>query len=120
MSNDKPFKVKNGINARYYPLSTSSLSGTSIDISSADYFTKTLSANTTFTFTNPPPSGQVGSFALEVTGTSTYTITWPASIKWHEATTPDAPANGEKDLYLFLTIDGGTTYFAKQGGDASS
>jgi sugar lactone lactonase YvrE len=46
------------------------------------------------------------------------TITYPASVKWSGATTPDAPAAGEKDVYVFVTTDGGTTYYAKQAGDA--
>jgi 6-phosphogluconolactonase (cycloisomerase 2 family) len=50
--------------------------------------------------------------------TSTATITYPESVKWSGATTPDAPAAGEKDVYVFVTTDGGTTYYAKQAGDA--
>ena len=49
---------------------------------------------------------------------STATITYPSSVKWSGATTPNAPAAGEKDVYLFVTTDGGTTYYAKQAGDA--
>jgi sugar lactone lactonase YvrE len=46
------------------------------------------------------------------------TVTYPSSVKWSGATTPDAPADGEKDLYVFVTTDGGTTYYGKQAGDA--
>ena len=46
------------------------------------------------------------------------TVTYPSSVKWSGATTPDAPAAGEKDLYVFVTTDGGTTYYGKQAGDA--
>jgi len=46
------------------------------------------------------------------------TITYPYSVKWAGATTPDAPAVGEKDVYTFVTTDGGTTYYGKQAGDA--
>ena len=38
------------------------------DLSSATYFTHTLTGDTTLLFENPPPSGTAGSFALEVTG----------------------------------------------------
>lgn len=50
--------------------------------------------------------------------TSPATTTWPSSVKWSGATAPDAPASGEKDVYLFVTTDGGTTYYGKQAGDA--
>jgi len=46
------------------------------------------------------------------------TITYPSSVKWPGGTTPDAPAAGEKDVYVFVTTDGGTTYYGKQAGDA--
>jgi hypothetical protein len=47
-----------------------------------------------------------------------FTITYPSSVKWSGATTPYAPEVGEKDVYVFVTTDGGTTYYAKQAGDA--
>ena len=50
--------------------------------------------------------------------TSPATTTWPSSVKWSGATAPDAPASGEKDVYVFVTTDGGTTYYGKQAGDA--
>lgn len=68
MANDKNFKVKNGLSAKRYLQSGSALGYSDVDMSSGSYFTKTLSANTTLTFSNPPPSGSAGSFALEVTG----------------------------------------------------
>lgn len=46
------------------------------------------------------------------------TITWPSSVKWAGGTAPSAPANGEKDVYNFFTLDGGTTYYGFQAGDA--
>lgn len=39
------------------------------------------------------------------------TITWPSSVKWPDGTEPDDPAAGEKDIYSFITPDGGTTYY---------
>ena len=47
-----------------------------------------------------------------------FTITYPSSVKWSGATTPDTPEEGDKDVYVFVTTDGGTTYYAKQAGDA--
>jgi hypothetical protein len=39
-------------------------------------------------------------------------------VKWAGGTAPSAPANGEKDVYNFFTLDGGTTYYGFQAGDA--
>ena len=68
MANDKSFKVKNGLSAKRYLQSGSALAASDVDVSSGSYFTKTLTANTTLTFSNPPPSGSASSFALEITG----------------------------------------------------
>ena len=57
-------------------------------------------------------------YQYSTAGTSTATTTWPSSVKWSGATAPDAPASGEKDVYVFVTTDGGTTYYGKQAGDA--
>lgn len=120
MANNKPFKIKNGLSAKRYLQSGGALAATNIDISSGSYFTKTLSANTTFTFSNPPASGFAASFALEVTGASTYTITWPSSVKWHGGSAPDAPESATTNLYVFLTTDSGTTYYGKLAGELLS
>jgi len=68
MANDKAFKIKNGLSAKRYLQSSTAVAASDVDMSLGSYFTKTLSANTTFTFSNPPASGTAGSFALEVTG----------------------------------------------------
>ena len=79
-----------------------------IDITTGNYFTKTINANSTFTFSNPPQSGKVGSFTLELTHTSG-TVTWPASVKWPADTAPTLTA-GKTHLFFFVTDDGGTRY----------
>jgi hypothetical protein len=61
-------------------------------------------------------AGRVYQFNTEASAPAT--ITYPSSVKWSGATTPDAPAGGEKDVYTFVTTDGGNTYYGKQAGDA--
>jgi hypothetical protein len=43
-------------------------------------------------------------------------ITWPSSVKWPSGLAPTTPAPGLKDLFTFLTTDGGTTYYGKKAG----
>ncbi len=81
---------------------------TAIDLSAGNYFTKTISGNTTFTFTNPPSSGTVGSFTLELTHSSG-TVTWPSSVKFPADTAPTL-TTGKTHLFVFITDDGGTRY----------
>ena len=99
---------------------SAALSGTtpSVDVSARDTFTLTTSGNTTFTFTNPPTSPQVGKFTLILTAGGTHTLTWPSSVDWAGGTAPDAPASGAKNIYTFITIDGGTIYYGFLAGAA--
>ena len=84
------------------------VSALDIDLSTGNYFTKTISANSTFTFSNPPSSGTVGSFTLELTHTSG-TVTWPSSVKFPADTAPTL-TTGKTHLFVFITDDGGTRY----------
>ena len=52
------------------------------------YFYRTISGTTVFSFTGTNPAGAVQSFILQLTGGGSYTITWPAGIKWANATAP--------------------------------
>ena len=93
-----------------YTSSVSAVAALDIDLSASNYFTKTIAGDSTFTFSNPPASGTVGSFTLEV-NYSSGNITWPGSVYWNGngQTAPDITA-GKVQLYMFVTRDGGTTY----------
>ena len=84
------------------------VSALEIDCSTGNYFTKTISGNSTFTFANPAASGSVTSFTLELTHSSG-TVTWPSSVKWNADTAPTLTA-GKTHLFMFVTDDGGTRY----------
>ena len=91
-----------------YKQTAEAIGALDIDLSTGNYFTKTINANSTFTFSNPPASGTVGSFTLELTHTSG-TVTWPASVKFPLDTAPTLTA-GKTHLFVFVTDDGGTRY----------
>jgi hypothetical protein len=99
---------------------SATVSGTDIDLSLANVFSKTLTADTTFTFSNPPATGTAYGFTLKVTQDSTArTITWPASVDWPSATAPTlSTGSGAVDVFVFFTIDGGTTYYGFTSGQA--
>ena len=84
------------------------VSALDIDLNDGNYFTKTINGNSTFTFSNPPSSGTVGSFVLELTHTSG-TVTWPSSVKFPADTAPTL-TTGKTHLFFFVTDDGGTRY----------
>ena len=92
-----------------YAANITAVANLDIDCSTANYFTKTINANSTFTFSNVP-SSRAYSFTLEVdvTGSST-AITWPASVKWPDDTAPSL-TDTKTHLFMFVTNDGGTTW----------
>ena len=79
-----------------------------VDCNTSNYFTKTISGNSTFTFANPAASGQATAFTLELTHSSG-TVTWPASVKWNADTAPTL-TTGKTHLFMFVTDDGGTRW----------
>lgn len=91
------------------------LAGTEIDVSVSEFFTKSISANTTFTFAGTTASKAYG-FVLDLTISSAAVPTFPAAVKWAGGNEPN-PGNGEH-LIGFLTFDGGTTWIGALGPSA--
>jgi len=79
-----------------------------VDCSLGNAFGKTISTNSTFVFSNAPPSGRDYSFKLIVDHTAG-TITWPASVVWPGGAAPSL-TTGKKHLFWFTTNNGGTTW----------
>ena len=84
------------------------VSGTAVDCSTGNYFTKTITGATTFTFTNVP-SNVAYAFTFEVTLNGSNAITWPSSVKWPADTAPTI-TDGKTQVFVFLTDDGGTRW----------
>tara|TARA_R100001015_G_C4580156_1_gene136795 strand:+ start:202 stop:843 length:642 start_codon:yes stop_codon:yes gene_type:complete len=105
---------------------TALTSGTTValDIRDGSVFTITLAHNIgTFTWNNPATSGYVSSFVLQVTqdGTGSRTISWPAAVDWASATAPTLSTGAaDVDIFVFYTINGGTTYYGFTAGQDMS
>ena len=102
-----------------YKQTAEAVSALDIDLATGNYFTKAISTSSTVTFSNPPASGTVGSFTLELVLTGTGTaITWPAgtggqgTVYWNGDTGTTAPTltDARTHLFMFVTTDGGTKY----------
>lgn len=83
--------------------STSAISASDIDWSTlhttGGLYTKTLSANTTFTFSNKAAGDTI---VVRLTNTaSNYTVTWP-TVKWSGGTTPTMTTGAKSDVYTFI------------------
>ena len=89
-----------------------------IDLTTGNVFTITPDQNTTFTFSNPSPTGKSCSFTLIWTQDgSDRTIAWPGTVDWKDGTAPDVTSGSAKrDIYTFFTIDAGTIWYGFQAG----
>jgi len=99
---------------------TSSSNAATINLRDGNLFEHDLTENVTYTFSNPAASGRASSFVLKVIqDSSARTITWPGSVDWPAATAPTLTAtNNGVDVFVFFTIDGGTTYYGFVAGQA--
>ena len=79
----------------------------SVNCSTGNFFTKTITGATTFTFDSVPTG--VYSFTLEVVLNGSNAITWPTSVKWNADTAPSI-TDGKTQLFMFVTHNGGTRW----------
>ena len=92
-----------------------------IDLEDGNFHKVTLTANCTFTFSNPPASGTAGSFTLFLIqdGTGSRTVTWPGTVDWAAATAPTLTTTAAAvDVLTFITLDGGTIWNGFVAGQA--
>lgn len=95
------------------------VSGTAIDwsASAGGLYSKTLAANTTFTFTNVSV-GEVIRIFIDRAALSGYTITWPGGITWTGGAAAAVDAPGYREIVL--TCTGAGTYTGSHTSRANS
>lgn len=85
-----------------------------LNFENGNVFDVTLDENlTTMTLSNPPASGDSGSFTLILTqdGTGGRTVAFPASFKWAGGAAPTLTTTANAvDIITGVTLDGGTSY----------
>ena len=78
-----------------------------MDCAVANVFSATLTAPVTLSFTNVPAVDGAYACTLELTSAGNV-VTWPTGTVWPTATPPALSAG--KDVFVFFTRDGGTTW----------
>tara|TARA_R110000851_G_scaffold231121_1_gene383994 strand:- start:3281 stop:3916 length:636 start_codon:yes stop_codon:yes gene_type:complete len=105
-----------------YAAVTSASNATTVNCEAGNTFMHTLTENTTFTFSNPPATGTAYTMSVEIiqdASASGFTVTWPSSVDWPAATAPTLTATASaKDVFVFTTRDGGTTWYGFTAGQA--
>ena len=100
-------------------VSLSAAASVTIDCETGNVFALTTNQNTTLVFSNPPASGTAYGFTLKLTSGGSHSITYPGSVDFAGGTAPDAPASGETDVLVFITVDGGTNWYGALAIDAA-
>jgi len=88
---------------------------TTLDLEAANVFSTTLTEATTLVFSNPPSTGTAYSFTLKIVqdaSASGYAVTFPAAVDWPAGLAPIlSTAASAVDMLVFMTHDGGTTWY---------
>ena len=105
-------------NNTYVDLGVPSGNTVTIDCSTGNMFESTPNTDVSFEFSNVPAAGNGYGCILKVTVSGTITLGWANSVVWDAGTPPTAPADGETDVYTFITDDGGTVWYGFHSGDA--
>ena len=86
-----------------------------VDWSSGNIHTLTLTGNCTLTFTAPSPALGALTLLLTQDGTGSRTVTWPGTVKWSGGTAPTLTTTASKiDVFNFLYD--GTNYIGTTMG----
>ena len=107
------------INLKDYGEITNALGNTTgaktIDLTAGNSVTATTTGATTWTFSNPTASDELCSFSIKLVNGGAFAQTWPTSVDWPAATAPTLTASGT-DVLVFITCDGGTTWYGFVAG----
>lgn len=87
-----------------------------IDFTLGNVVTATVdTAETTFTFSNPPPAGYEGQVKMYLTNAGSQTLNWPVNMNWAGGVEPTWTAAGV-DIIVVTTPDNGTSYYGFVAG----
>jgi len=99
------FKIKNGLETGRYTSAVGTVgSGPDLDLSTGTYFQSSIGADTTFSFSNPPPSGKAFSFTLEVTATDSKKYSFGNTLPTGISTQLYYGTNSSYDDYRIIRV----------------
>jgi len=87
-----------------------------LDCSTSNIFRVAVGANvTTLTISNVGATGSSQPITLILDYSGSYTITWPAAVKWNADTAPTLSGTGKTDFITLVTTNAGTRYYGFVG-----
>jgi len=90
-----------------------------LNLANGNVFDVALNASVvSLSITNPPASNNAGSFVLIFTADGTArAVSWGTAVTWSGGTTPTLTStNGKKDVFGFISLNGGTNWYGFVGG----
>jgi len=110
-------KFTGGIHEKATTINSSS-NAIAVNLRTGTNFLHDLTEATTFTFSNPPAEACIWTLKI-IQDSTARAITWPSTVDWPAATAPTLTAtNNGVDVFVFLTIDGGTIWYGFTAGQA--
>lgn len=97
------------------------LTGTTptLNCAAGNSFAITLTGNTTLAFSNVPSGAAYSCIFKIIQGTSNYTMTWPAAVKWQDGLDPVLTGgSGSVDVFVLYTHDGGSNWYGFTAGQS--
>ena len=90
-----------------------SISGSAnINLNDGNIFTVNVTDNSTFTISNPLPNAGSSFTVIITNGGENLSISWPTNVKFPNNLVPTRTlAAGRTDIWIFITPDGGTTWY---------
>ena len=96
---------------------TSSSNAITADCSTGNSFYHLLTENTTFTLSNPSPTGKLCQIIIRIKqdgAGGAHTVAWPASVTWGGGSAPVvSTGNDAIDKFTLTTDDAGTSWFGE-------
>lgn len=86
-----------------------------IDLTLGNSVTATTTGGTTWTFSGAAAADELSAFSIKLVNGGSATQTWPTSVDWPAATAPTLTTSGT-DVLVFITCDGGTTWYGFVAG----
>ena len=88
---------------------------TTVDFENGNVQTVTVNGGCTFSFSNPPSSGEAGTVTMIITNGGSQSISFHSAVKWPGDVAPTLTTSGV-DILSFLTTDAGSNIYGFVGG----
>ena len=81
-----------------------------VNLELGNYVSATATGPVTWTFSNAPASPNAAGFVLELQNGGSFTMTWPAGVRWPNGTAPTLTNENGIDVLTFITDNGGEVW----------